>query len=68
MPRRANHMWLEHIQQSGSKLPRTVWRVGGPDANDTYADIRSDYVHNEVATDYNACFQSAVAAFITLGY
>jgi hypothetical protein len=42
--------------------------VGGPDENDNYVDDRSDYVHNEVATDYNAGFQSAVVALITLGY
>jgi hypothetical protein len=42
--------------------------VGGPDQNDNYVDDRSDYVHNEVATDYNAGFQSALAALITLGY
>lgn len=42
--------------------------VGGPDQNDNYADDRQDYVQNEVADDYNAGFQSAVAAFVTLGY
>nr|AAK12339.1 cellulase [Coptotermes acinaciformis] len=41
--------------------------VGGPDQNDNYVDDRSDYVSNEVATDYNAGFQSAVAALVTLG-
>ena len=35
--------------------------VGGPDSNDNYKDDRKDYVMNEVATDYNAGFQSAVA-------
>ncbi|MEH1012990.1 glycoside hydrolase family 9 protein [Micromonospora sp. CPCC 206060] len=36
--------------------------VGGPSAaNDAYTDSRSDYVMNEVATDYNAGFTSAVA-------
>ncbi|GAA2603902.1 glycoside hydrolase family 9 protein [Paractinoplanes durhamensis] len=36
--------------------------VGGPSTNDdAYADQRSDYVMNEVATDYNAGFTSAVA-------
>lgn len=35
--------------------------VGGPDENDVYDDVRSDYVHNEVAVDYNAGFQSALA-------
>ena len=42
--------------------------MGGPDENDNYEDIRNDAVHNEVATDYNAGFQTAVAAFVTLGY
>ncbi|WP_406067530.1 glycoside hydrolase family 9 protein [Micromonospora sp. NBC_01638] len=35
--------------------------VGGPSsANDAYSDSRSDYVMNEVATDYNAGFTSAL--------
>jgi hypothetical protein len=36
--------------------------VGGPDQNDAYADDRLDYVKNEVATDYNAGFTSALAS------
>ncbi|XP_013393923.1 uncharacterized protein LOC106161501 [Lingula anatina] len=36
--------------------------VGGPGQHDEYADVRSDYVKNEVATDYNAGFTSAIAA------
>jgi len=35
--------------------------VGGPDSNDAYTDERSDYVQNEVATDYNAGFTGALA-------
>ena len=35
--------------------------VGGPDQNDQYNDARDDYVSNEVATDYNAGFQTALA-------
>jgi len=42
--------------------------VGGPDENDNYVDRRQDYIQNEVATDYNAGFQSAVAALIRLGF
>lgn len=38
--------------------------VGGPDENDVYEDVRSDYVHNEVAVDYNAGFQSALAGVL----
>ncbi|XP_046572617.1 endoglucanase E-4-like isoform X1 [Haliotis rubra] len=40
--------------------------VGGPDASDTYADKRDDYVKNEVACDYNAGFQSSLAALVSL--
>ncbi|CAF3760770.1 unnamed protein product [Rotaria sordida] len=38
--------------------------VGGPDQNDNYEDRRDDYIKNEVATDYNAGFQSAVAGLL----
>ena len=38
--------------------------VGGPDGNDQYADVRRDFRSNEVATDYNAGFQSAIAGTI----
>ena len=40
--------------------------VGGPDKYDNYKDDRNDYIMNEVATDYNAGFQSAVAALKSL--
>ncbi|XP_037070229.1 endoglucanase 13-like [Pollicipes pollicipes] len=40
--------------------------VGGPDAKGEYQDVRSDYVKNEVATDYNSGFQSAVAGLLSL--
>jgi len=42
--------------------------VGGPDENDNFGDDRTDFIRNEVALDYNAGYQSAVAALITLGY
>ena len=35
--------------------------VGGPGQQDDYKDLRSNYVSNEVACDYNAGFQTAVA-------
>jgi endoglucanase len=38
--------------------------VGGPDQSDFYEDRRDDYVKNEVTTDYNAGFQSAVAGLL----
>ena len=40
--------------------------VGGPDENDHYEDDRTDYIKNEVTTDYNAGFQSAVAGLRSL--
>lgn len=40
--------------------------VGGPDQSDAYVDDRTDYIKNEVATDYNAGFTSAVAALAAL--
>ncbi|XP_045162577.2 endoglucanase A-like [Mercenaria mercenaria] len=38
--------------------------VGGPDQWDNYDDRRDDYVKNEVACDYNAGFQSALAGLV----
>ncbi len=35
--------------------------VGGPTLNGSYEDVRSNYVLNEVATDYNAGFSGALA-------
>jgi len=40
--------------------------VGGPDQNDEYEDDREDYVHNEVATDFNAGFQGALAGTLNV--
>nr|BAX09271.1 beta-1,4-endoglucanase [Aplysia kurodai] len=40
--------------------------VGGPNADDSYTDVRSDYTHNEVATDYNCGFQGALAGILHL--
>lgn len=38
--------------------------VGGPNAQGSYTDVRSDYIANEVATDYNAGFSGALAALV----
>ncbi|XP_059173971.1 endoglucanase E-4-like [Physella acuta] len=40
--------------------------VGGPEANDNYQDVRTDYVLNEVATDYNSGFHGALAGIVHL--
>ena len=42
--------------------------VGGPDAtDDKHKDDRTDFVENEVAVDYNAGFQGALAGILHLG-
>merc|ERR1712039_770940 len=53
----------ENEKNSPNDNPQTLYGalVGGPDGQDKYNDDRNDYVSNEVATDYNAGFQSAVA-------
>lgn len=40
--------------------------VGGPNEWDQWSDDRSDYVTNEVTTDYNACWQGALAGLLQL--
>ncbi|MDT9725565.1 glycoside hydrolase [Xylanibacillus composti] len=40
--------------------------VGGPNASDAYVDEIGNYVTNEVATDYNAGFTSAIAKMYLL--
>ncbi|KAK7066519.1 hypothetical protein SK128_010397, partial [Halocaridina rubra] len=38
--------------------------VGGPAQDGTYNDDRNDYIHNEVACDYNAAFTGVLAAMV----
>ncbi|KAF2358941.1 Glycoside hydrolase family 9, partial [Trinorchestia longiramus] len=40
--------------------------VGGPDVDDGYTDERMDYMHNEVACDYNAALSGALAKMVIL--
>lgn len=53
-------------QQQPGPNPHTLYGalVGGPNGQDQYTDDRKDYVSNEVACDYNAGFQSAVAGMV----
>ena len=56
-------------QQQKGPNPHTLYGalVGGPDQHDKYTDVRTNYVNNEVACDYNAGFQGAVAGTYELG-
>jgi hypothetical protein len=42
--------------------------VGGPDSSDSYVDSRQNFQSNEVACDYNAGFQSAVAGKMSVHF
>lgn len=61
-PDAPNTCTVQH-QHSSSPNPNVLKGalVGGPGQNDDYVDNRNDYVKNEVAVDYNAGFQSALA-------
>lgn len=51
-----------NIGDSGSNPNELIGAlVGGPNVNDEYTDTRMNYVQNEVACDFNAGFQSALA-------
>ena len=58
--------WNEY--NSGGPNPQVLHGalIGSPDENDDYDDRRNDYVKNEVATDYNAAFQSTLAGMFLL--
>ncbi|KAG7174916.1 Endoglucanase 1-like [Homarus americanus] len=53
-------------QQNPGPNPHTLYGalVGGPDQDGNWVDDRLDYVHNEVACDYNAAFTGALAGMI----
>ncbi|XP_045162475.2 endoglucanase E-4-like [Mercenaria mercenaria] len=55
-------------QKNPGPNPHTLYGalVGGPGKSDEYKDDRNDYVKNEVACDYNAAWQSAMAGLIHL--
>ncbi|XP_071145715.1 endoglucanase G-like [Mytilus edulis] len=55
-------------KQADAPNPHTLFGalVGGPGQNDQYTDDRNNYINNEVACDYNAGFQSAVAGLKSL--
>ncbi|XP_052083221.1 endoglucanase G-like [Mytilus californianus] len=55
-------------KQADAPNPHTLFGalVGGPGQSDQYRDDRNNYINNEVACDYNAGFQSAVAGLKSL--
>ncbi|KAJ8305940.1 hypothetical protein KUTeg_016485 [Tegillarca granosa] len=53
--------WNDYESENDNPHVLTGALVGGPDKFDAYEDQRNDYIKNEVATDYNAGFQSTLA-------
>ncbi|WP_426311426.1 glycoside hydrolase family 9 protein [Cellulosimicrobium sp. E-16] len=64
--RTAHGSWLDSLAEPAATRHVLYGAlVGGPGApDDAYTDSRSDYVANEVATDYNAGFTSALAFLV----
>jgi hypothetical protein len=56
--------WNEFVNPGPNYHVLTGALVGGPDENDNYTDDRTNYVTNEVATDYNAAFQGLLANLV----
>lgn len=65
--RTAHGCWSNNLTADPVNNRHTIYGalVGGPDASDKYTDSRSDYVSNEIACDYNACFTGALARLAT---
>ncbi|MEP1553507.1 MAG: glycoside hydrolase family 9 protein [Paraglaciecola sp.] len=60
--RTAHGSWADSLDEPVESRHLLVGAlVGGPSAGDAYVDDRGDYISNEVATDYNAGFTSALA-------
>jgi len=61
--RTAHGAWGNDVQDSPVETRHVLYGalVGGPDRADGYSDYRSNYINNEVATDYNALFSGALA-------
>jgi hypothetical protein len=60
--RTAHGSWNDSIQEPAKSRHLLIGALmGGPDSKDEYVDDRGNYVYNEVATDYNAAFTSALA-------
>nr|XP_002742455.1 PREDICTED: endoglucanase-like [Saccoglossus kowalevskii] len=56
--------WQEHSSPDPNPQIAYGALIGGPDENDNFVDDRTDYRSNEVACDYNAGFQSALAGTV----
>ncbi|MBD7911895.1 glycoside hydrolase family 9 protein [Clostridium cibarium] len=60
---RASHGSVTNSMENPVESKHTLWGalVGGPDFEDKHEDVRTNFVYNEVAIDYNAAFVGALA-------
>jgi endoglucanase len=70
-PKNPHHRTAHGCWSNNQNGPPAVTRhilygalVGGPGRDDSYTDDRSNYVNNEVATDYNAAFSGLLAKLV----
>ena len=60
--RTAHASWTDSLTSpTASRHDLVGALVGGPSSDDSYEDDRGNYINNEVTTDYNSGFTSAVA-------
>ena len=75
-PKAVHHRAASGVFDSADKNAKPDFNVytlygalaGGPGADDSYLDDRSNYQMNEVALDYNAGFQLCLASLVHFGY
>ncbi|TCI94412.1 glycoside hydrolase family 9 protein [Tenacibaculum sp. M341] len=64
---RGQHSSWRRSESIPAESRHTLWGalIGGPNsADDGYDEDRSDFQENEVATDYNACYQGVLARMV----
>jgi hypothetical protein len=72
-PKSVHHRAASSVYQASSFPKENIYTLygalaGGPGADDSYKDDRTNYQMNEVALDYNAGFTADLAALVNFGY
>ena len=72
-PKSVHHRGASSVYQASSPPKENIYTLygalaGGPGADDSYKDDRTNYQMNEVALDYNAGFTADLAALVHFGY
>ena len=72
-PKSVHHRAASSVYQASSFPKENIYTLygalaGGPGADDSYKDDRTNYQMNEVALDYNAGFTAALASLVHFGF